>query len=561
MKTNIKRSISFAMAMVLTVSALAVWAPQKALAAVRTWDGDGGDDNWNTAANWSDDTAPVNGDSVVFDLSEMAGTTTATNNISNLSLAGLSFTGVGSSVTITGNALTVTGNITDDSGAFNRIGVDVTLGANVSVTVSNDGFLYFGANDNSTDLNIGSHTFTAAGDGFGLYSNMTGSGGLVVNASISIYGNNSAFSGSITVNDGGWLTGPTTAFGTAGNGTTVGAGGSVSVCSSTGQGDVTVAEPLTLTGAGWNGNGQGPYPKLQVAIACGVGGGSPERPFPYTIFSGAITLGSDVVWSGYGRDAKITGTLSGAGYKITPKQGSDFIIVNEASSNNTATPSGSSSAEGITTTYTGDRSDENPWVSTNNTIVVADGAKVGNVNIIGGTLKGVGTVGNIDMISGKVAPGLSPGCLSSGSLLYSGGTVEIEINNATVCTGYDQQNVTGTVDLGSGVTTLSVLRLESYKPNKGTTFMIISNDGTDAVTGTFRDLPEGGTLNVDGVVYSITYRGNDGNDVVLTVIDGPNTGFKRLVMANPAVVLGATVAAAGAVYYLARRYAFAKKRS
>ena len=40
-----------------------------------------------------------------------------------------------------------------------------------------------------------------------------------------------------------------------------------------------------------------------------------------------------------------------------------------------------------------------------------------------------------------------------------------------------------------------------------------------AVDGTFQDLPEGATFLVDGQRFRITYRGGDGNDVVLTAID------------------------------------------
>ncbi len=38
-----------------------------ASAAVRTWDGGGGDNNWSTCANWAADTCPGTGDSVTFD--------------------------------------------------------------------------------------------------------------------------------------------------------------------------------------------------------------------------------------------------------------------------------------------------------------------------------------------------------------------------------------------------------------------------------------------------------------------------------------------------------------
>jgi hypothetical protein len=51
--------------------------------------------------------------------------------------------------------------------------------------------------------------------------------------------------------------------------------------------------------------------------------------------------------------------------------------------------------------------------------------------------------------------------------------------------------------------------------------MVISNDGSDAVEGTFASLPEGSSFVVTtpsgNRTYSISYMGGDGNDVVLTL--------------------------------------------
>src|ERR1051326_3225033 len=47
-------------------------------------------------------------------------------------------------------------------------------------------------------------------------------------------------------------------------------------------------------------------------------------------------------------------------------------------------------------------------------------------------------------------------------------------------------------------------------------FPIIDNDGTDPVVGTFAGLPEGATFKAGSYTYWITYKGGDGNDVVLT---------------------------------------------
>ncbi|MEP2743990.1 MAG: calcium-binding protein, partial [Bauldia litoralis] len=46
--------------------------------------------------------------------------------------------------------------------------------------------------------------------------------------------------------------------------------------------------------------------------------------------------------------------------------------------------------------------------------------------------------------------------------------------------------------------------------------VIIANDSTDAVSGTFAGLPEGETVAIGSRLFSISYHGGTGNEVVLT---------------------------------------------
>ncbi len=175
------------------------------------------------------------------------------------------------------------------------------------------------------------------------------------------------------------------------------------------------------------------------------------------------------------------------------------------------------------TSGTGGVTVSNGWFVADKTNTFTGAVTIGN----GGTLKGNGAVGNVTVQSGgTVAPGLSPGCLSTGNIAYTSGSIyAVEIEGATVCTQYDQTQVTGTVSLGNA--TLDIQRLSTYTPTDATLFTIITNDGTDAVTGTFNGLAEGAKTTVDGVEYTVSYVGGDGNDVVLsaTVVAAPNTGF------------------------------------
>ena len=146
-----------------------------------------------------------------------------------------------------------------------------------------------------------------------------------------------------------------------------------------------------------------------------------------------------------------------------------------------------------------------------------------------GKFSGTGTItGPLTVkINGVYGPGYSPGCINSGNLTIAG-TYEVELANLTPCTKYDQTKVTGTVNLTGG--TLSVIRFDNMVPSLNDSFIIIDNDGSDAVTGTFTGMAQGATFVADGITYSISYTGGDGNDVVLVVtavassLGAPNTG-------------------------------------
>ncbi len=104
-----------------------------------------------------------------------------------------------------------------------------------------------------------------------------------------------------------------------------------------------------------------------------------------------------------------------------------------------------------------------------------------------------------------------------GNLTFTGGTVEMQVGaNAGIIPGTsnDVINVTGTVSLGSA-TLLNLSSLSLGTAPVGSTIILIANDDTDAVTGTFSGLAEGSTVNVAGQNYVISYCGGTGNDVVL----------------------------------------------
>ncbi|MBK9017417.1 MAG: hypothetical protein IPM82_27100 [Saprospiraceae bacterium] len=121
-----------------------------------------------------------------------------------------------------------------------------------------------------------------------------------------------------------------------------------------------------------------------------------------------------------------------------------------------------------------------------------------------GTLKGGGS-GNIGSYSNTniTAPGASPGCLNFSSDYTTSGTLQIEINDATPCTQFDQLNVSGIATLG-GTLALTI----TYIPSSTTTLTIID---AGSLSGTFSS--------VTGLAsgWTISYIPGNGN-VVLNYI-------------------------------------------
>ncbi len=177
-------------------------------------------------------------------------------------------------------------------------------------------------------------------------------------------------------------------------------------------------------------------------------------------------------------------------------------------------------------------------ISGTNTYTGATAVNAGRLNIggsidsntsvnSGATLGGTGTINSAKTLTvntdGVVAPGTSPGILNTGSVTFnSSSSLAVEIGGTTpgnAATNHDQLNVTGAVSLGNAVLTLT--SFNGFVPAAGQSFVIISNDGTDGVTGTFNGLGEGATIpNFLGSSRNarITYQGGtNSNDVELEV--------------------------------------------
>ena len=281
------------------------------------------------------------------------------------------------------------------------------------------------------------------------------------------------------------------------------------------------------------------------------------------VLSGAMTLSSSLdIYVGPRATARVKGALSGSG-KVVKSSDAEGQLIIESTTNTSGTSSGTVTLP-TQKTVISDKSTKDISAVQNETVVL-EGSR-GSVFVANsGTLKGAGTIGYrlyVD-VGGIVAPGNSPGCLTAGTLQING-EYQVDLGGTDPCTGYDQIKVTDTaaatpVMLDSATAVLTTTRFNDYTPKQNQVFVIIDNQNGKPVSGTFKGLAEGATFEQNGVVFKISYKGGDGNDVTLTVQNipaVPNTGV-MIIKSNPTMIAGVAVVAAlllvGAARFASRR--------
>ena len=538
-----------------SVLTLIVPATTYAAGQTCTWTGAGSDANFSTVENWSGcgGAAPTNNDSLVFEGASTTDVVTATNDIDGLVVDGITLTtSPGRKYVIAGN-LTLNGDITASD--FPSFSGSLTLAKDISVL----GDLKF--SEGSTLVTAG-HTLTKSGGYFYMSSDVTGAGAIVASgngAHIVFMGGMTAFTGAIQSLGGSSILVNPGAI-SASSAITISSGSTLFLCGFNGA---SVQNPLTIGGSGSEGYGGAIY---TATSACGSSGGagatgdSPTAVVPTASvnWTGPITLTSDTVVSGYG-EFKIAGTLSGA-FTVTQKSGTVGKVTVAASTNTSKTPNGTQNSAVLKTTYGENKPTEYVYVGANEEATLT-GTYL-DAMVTGGVLKGNGTLkGGLGVTkSATVAPGMSPGCLTSDTLSLAG-TYLFEIGGTDACSGYDQLKVLNASNTADAVTiddtsaALTTSLYDSFAPKKGQTYVIIEQGGDKAVKGTFKDLPEGATFTQNGIVFKISYVGGTGNDVTLTVQSvpaTPDTGF-ALVSAHPFISLFALAGISGMLVVLARR--------
>lgn len=536
-----------------------------AFAATKTWDGGGADDKFSTGANWDGDTAPANGDSLVFPMDtifsgDCSADLTFNNDLdsNSITLSGISTSGAKPSgcysyINVTGNNFKLSGDFSPLESYQVNLGVGIL--ADGDITIKNAIFNY-----GEPVLDIGNHTVTVI-DGV-LYS-VSGTGTLILDSvsqggggggclslpySHPVASDSPSFSGNIVVQGYQPLFVTSRANDIANKASSISfVGGNSGLYLVTDNGsDMTFNKDFTINGG-----------SINVIQAKGEDCITPAANTTVNL-SGVVTVGASTNVSLDHANLKFGGVLNGKDNLQVQPGGSGSVTYPDGSSVN-------SEMRVVTISKLEDCSNVYNAQSANNKVLVdfdCSESILGTVDYpfqVKGILGGTGKIGGYSKIlaGGVIAPGHSPGTLTVGNIEWvEGGIYEFEIGKD----GGDQIIANGTVTLGNG--TLKVLRFEDYVPKANDVYTIIANDGSDALTGTFKDLPEGATFtNSDGGVYKISYKGGDGNDVTITVVTAPkvpNTGFAML-KNNPLLTLLATTGSALAIAFVARKTTIKKQ--
>ena len=424
-----------------------------------TWTGGGADTNWMTAANWDGGTAPVVGDSIVFDSTGVETRPSPNNNFP----AGTSFEKItvsASGYTIGGNSVSLTSGLVVDTYTSGTSTVSLIVGGAGSVTMSATGVLILS----------GANTFTGG--------TLIKSGTAVANVS-----NATTVSG---------------AFGPSGYAITLGdsAGASANLLANS----FTVSNPINL----------GSSAVGTITIGNNVGATA-------AIFSGAIGLNGinlTISPSGTG-SATIKGGITGIG-NVTVNNNTTTAVttISTAAVNNIGTITNSGGGTGLTTISGGIGSNVTAVTENSTTSALTVSTMALTVNSGGTTLTNVAGT-KILTISGGVT-GTGDLILNNNSTLANGITLSTTaINNTGTITNSGSGSGLTLINAGLGAAVTGVTQ------NSNTSSLTLSGVNTNyaGVTTLASGILKLGSATALGGNGSTTGTGGALNITVGTTLD------------------------------------------
>jgi autotransporter-associated beta strand protein len=566
-----------------------------ALAATRSWTGAGPDNSTATAMNWSGNTLPVTGDDVIFPAGVAKTTVSSTLFVTYHSVT---FATTGGAVYNVSGLLVVSAYVQVDSGetdiaGFNPfdpgtpavVSLNVAAGAElkmqgtivgaaeVTLRKGGAGRATFAASNNySGPTRIDGGTlrltnFAAVGPTSSYTVNPTSTldlagPALVINVPMTLSG------ATVNASENAWLTGAmtlagNTVFSTAAAKTLLlqGTIGGPATFTKSGPGDLTFAG----TSANTFGASASPASIIAGTMHLSQGSvGSGKTALPQGLVIGDLSGTSASVLCTKG--AQIQGDLrirTGGQFAVIPgvtetvatlttDTGSSITLAGSLIVNGGTSSSAISGAGVLVKATSGTLSVSSTSTFTGTVQLVAGslviyGILPATVNVAAAaTLQGSGTVGVVHVAAGgTIAGGSSP---QSNTILHTQSLDLTTTANASFVVRpadavpvplSNRLAVTGTVTLGNATLNLTISQDVEMAP--GLPLILIDNDGTDPVVGTFAGLPEGTAISQFGRKFSITYKGGDGNDVALVpaaeyyLSEGSTGGFftTDILIANP----------------------------
>lgn len=512
-----------------------------------TWSTQPFNDVWNDSTSWVEKTVPVSPAVISFGATSDS---TTVNNIAGLQVARLQFTNAASAYTITGNAITLTSDVFHNAVTAQQVAMPLVLNNQVSVYTPSGSLSFSGAVSGTGGL-----TKTGAGI---LY--MTGA---------NTYSGNTVIGGQA----GGWPAGNAIAIGGTGTGTSgvpaSGALGTGKVIMNGGAlfssgSDATLYNDMDipagtsgylfqttnainlygrLTGSGTLRNDGNVYAGLHLY---GDNSGF-TGTFINVLRSGNVRLRFETPQSGSANavwllDARSVdcqslqfasgtihfGALTGRGYFRNNAGGAPVISIGALNTthNFEGTINGTIGVEKVgagTLTFTGEHTYSSATIVKSGKLQLRNNATTGAfyspVTVVAGAFGGTGrSVQSVTIGTGSgTGAALEPGDNGVGAFtttaavtLLQDATWKEEISFSAL---QADQLIAGSIMLNNAI--LSCIPTTAGALPVGASFVIASNTGTLPVNGTFASLPEMSLLTTGGYAFRITYRGGDGNDIVL----------------------------------------------
>ncbi|HEY2711806.1 MAG TPA: autotransporter-associated beta strand repeat-containing protein [Chthoniobacterales bacterium] len=560
----------------LTLTSLLFLTSQLVLAGSATWSAAPTTGNWNTAANWTPNTIP-NGPTDVASFAQSAISTVSISQ--NTQVDSIVFEPGASAFTIgpSFNTLTISG-----AGVINNSGVEQNFflpgGPNtinfINSATAGDA-TYTQAAGGSSSLvffdhttNAGSAVFINQGDAGpgsvffnnsssaadGTFYNQAG----ISNGGATIFEDEADAGNATLVCDGGSDGKPIQGFtrfsenSSAANASLVANGASVSnftfgVISfedhSTAANATITVNGGTVTGAPGarvyfsDFTGRAAAANSTLIATAGTNGGLPGQIFLSTDSTGDKArielLKGKLNITNHNPPGVTVGSIEGNG---TVLLGANNLTVgtNNLSTNFSGTLKDGDSGGSLTKIGTGKFTLSGPSTYSGGTVVNAGVLLVNNATGSGlGTgpvQTATGSIGGRGIIAGDVAIGTGVGsgaALGPGEYPHAPGTLTIQSSltlnvDATYKVTLNSSLSSAAAVVANGVQIINaqiVLNdVGSASISAGTVFTIITNTAATPISGTFTNLPDGGTIVVGSNTFQANYEGGDGNDLTLTVV-------------------------------------------